>query len=92
MGIVSSMFLSCQKASFLISKKQETKLSFVEEIRLKAHLSMCTMCTNFKIQTDVLTQNLKKKGTELSSTKTPDLSSEKKEDLQQLIMNKLKEE
>lgn len=92
MGIVSSMFLSCQKASFLISKKQETKLSFVEEIRLKAHLSMCTMCTNFKIQTDVLTQNLKKKGTDLSSNKTQDLSSEKKEDLQQLIMNKLKEE
>lgn len=90
MGIVTKILLSCQNATFLVSKKQETKLSFIESIQLKAHLSLCDICSNFKIQTDALTLGLKKKGKIMESNKNDDLSDAKKADLQELIIENLK--
>ena len=81
--------LSCKNATFLVSKKQETKLSFVEEIQLKAHLSICDMCTNFKIQTDAITSSLKKRNNNIISQSSEELSDEKKETIQKIIISEM---
>lgn len=35
---------SCKQASFLMSKKLDTSLSFIESISLKIHLVLCKSC------------------------------------------------
>ncbi|MEY5048265.1 MAG: hypothetical protein RLZZ175_1624 [Bacteroidota bacterium] len=89
MGIVNKILLTCKKASFLVSKKQETKLSFLEHIQLKMHLSVCDMCTKFKIQTDQLSHFIKKHHQNLGENSATDLSDAKKNELQNIILNKL---
>ncbi len=89
MSIFNKIILSCQNATFLVSKKQETKLSFIEEIQLKAHLSICDMCTNFKIQTDALTTSFKKKNNTIVSQSSEELSDDKKETIQKIIISEL---
>jgi hypothetical protein len=48
------LFLSCKKASELIEKKIHFRLSFLEEIRLKIHKSMCDACTKYEKQSTFL--------------------------------------
>ncbi len=36
--------LSCNKATFLIEKELDNRLSFTERIQLKIHLSICKRC------------------------------------------------
>jgi hypothetical protein len=36
--------LSCEKATFLIEKELDNRLSFTERIQLKIHLSICKLC------------------------------------------------
>lgn len=43
--------ISCKKATYLISKKEENKISWLETIKLRAHLVICSMCRRFEIQT-----------------------------------------
>lgn len=49
--------ISCKQATFLISKKQETKLSLKEQLQLTLHLCICRMCKLFKIQTNFIVKN-----------------------------------
>lgn len=42
--------ISCKKATHLISKSMEEKLSFKEELSLKVHLFICEFCEQFKKQ------------------------------------------
>jgi hypothetical protein len=53
--------ISCREASFLISKKQETKLSIYENLQLAIHLFICDICKLFKKQTDFILQLLQQK-------------------------------
>ena len=57
--------LSCHQATFLVSKKQETKLTIRESIQLNVHLMMCDMCSLWKIQTDSLTEIIRKESGKL---------------------------
>ena len=41
----SKYFVSCKKATVLMSKSFEQKLSFGENIALMVHLTMCKTCT-----------------------------------------------
>lgn len=36
--------LSCEKATFLVEKELDKKLSLVEQFQLKIHLSICKFC------------------------------------------------
>jgi len=40
--------LSCDKATFLITKEQEGKISFIRKIQLELHLKACKFCSLFK--------------------------------------------
>jgi len=44
------LFLSCLKATELIEKKMQFKLSLVERLQLRVHKSMCDACTNYEKQ------------------------------------------
>lgn len=46
--------LSCTKATYLIEKQLHTKLSFIEQIQLRIHLSMCSYCSNYSKKAEFL--------------------------------------
>lgn len=51
--------ISCKKASFLVSKKEESKLSWFEKIMLQGHLTICSMCRRFEQQSGFIGKNAK---------------------------------
>ncbi|WP_336516979.1 hypothetical protein [Pollutibacter soli] len=50
---------SCKKATFLISKKEEGKLTSSEAIGLAWHLSVCSFCRSFERQTSFFSSKMK---------------------------------
>lgn len=53
------LLLSCAKATELIEKKMYFKLGFKEKIQLKAHKTMCSACTLYEKQSELLDKALK---------------------------------
>ena len=45
------MMISCKEATFLMGKKEEGRLSFIEKMKLSVHTSMCSLCRKFEKQT-----------------------------------------
>ena len=56
MGLFS---ISCKKATYLTSKKEEGKLKWVEKIQLSSHLAICSICRLFEQQTQQITHEVK---------------------------------
>ena len=50
--------LSCKKASALIDKKVEVKLSWKENMQLTIHKSMCDACTAYEKQSKLIDKAL----------------------------------
>jgi hypothetical protein len=46
--------MNCHSVTRLLSEAQERKLTLQEKIPLKMHLVMCTACTNFEHQMQLL--------------------------------------
>ena len=47
-NIIHKMVFTCEKATFLIEKKASAEpISFLEDIRLKAHLAICKWCNAY---------------------------------------------
>jgi hypothetical protein len=46
--------LSCKQAAELMSQEQDRRLGLVERIGLRLHLLVCTGCSNYRRQMDVL--------------------------------------
>ena len=44
------LFLSCLKATILIEKKMQFRLSVIEKLQLGVHKSMCSACSNYEKQ------------------------------------------
>lgn len=76
--------ISCKEASFIISKKQETKISFTENLKLRLHILYCKTCTLFLKQTNFILLQLKKK-----NNRTYKLSSETKDKMQRQLDNEI---
>jgi hypothetical protein len=51
--------ITCKKATYLISKKEENRLSIVEWTRLQFHLAICSFCKQFQKQTTIIGKNAK---------------------------------
>ncbi len=45
------LMINCKEATFLMSKKEEGKLSLIEKFKLSIHTRMCTICKKFEQQT-----------------------------------------
>jgi predicted anti-sigma-YlaC factor YlaD len=43
--------ISCKQATYLVSKKEENKLTWLEKIKLRGHMSICSICRYFEEQT-----------------------------------------
>jgi hypothetical protein len=39
--------LNCHEATFLMSQRQERKLSLTERMKVRLHVTMCRGCSNF---------------------------------------------
>lgn len=46
--------LSCKKATELIEKRLVTKLSSIEKIQLKMHTAVCSQCSTYEKQSDII--------------------------------------
>lgn len=83
---MDAIMLSCEDATYLITKSEMTKVGCVKRMQLKMHLAGCELCRRFKIQSDFIDQNLDN----LESLKLnnqnfkKELPEEKKEELQKL--------
>ncbi len=55
----NSVIISCKKATYLISKQQETKISFADKIRLNFHTLICDVCSQYKAQTTYFLNKIK---------------------------------
>lgn len=50
---------SCKKATYLVSKKEENKLTWLEKIKLNGHLAICSVCRRFEQQSGFIGNNAK---------------------------------
>ena len=82
--LMQLLFLSCLKATELIEKKMNFKLSRKESIRLRAHKMVCDACSNYEKQSRLL-----EKGIAESHAST--FSETDLEQLKQMIHSKLEE-
>lgn len=78
---MGKIWLTCKKATFLMSKKEEGKLTFTEMVQLKLHLLICSYCTRFLKQTKLM----KRRAPHLHEHLHVQLSPEKKEALQKML-------
>lgn len=56
--------ISCKKATELVSKSMDEKLSLKEEFELKLHLFICEFCEAFKNQVNLIRNAFKLAGKE----------------------------
>ncbi|GAB4123637.1 MAG: hypothetical protein OHK0045_03430 [Raineya sp.] len=59
-GLLHTLILTCKEATLLIEKREAGKISFVERIRLKAHLLMCEACRLYEKQSKIIEKVLRK--------------------------------
>jgi len=80
---------NCQKATFLIEKKQSDKITLKEQLELKYHLVGCTVCRLFEQQSELINSVVKKHFFE--QTKVFKLSKEAKRTMTKQIEDQLKD-
>ncbi|MFK5957387.1 MAG: hypothetical protein QM495_00795 [Lutibacter sp.] len=77
--IMNILMLSCKKATELIEKRLVTKLSAIEKIQLKMHTSVCSQCSTYEHQSDIIEKSIAK--IHQPTKKTLKLSTERKEQI-----------
>lgn len=83
---MDAIMLSCEEATYLITKSEMTKLGCIKRMQLKMHLAGCELCRRFKIQSEFIDQNLASlENLNLNNQAShKELPQEKKEELQKL--------
>lgn len=86
--LLNILFLSCFKATELIEKKLNFKLSIKERIQLKLHKSMCDACAVYEKQSEFMDRWIEatEKKDHIHHEKTADL-----QELKKIIVNRLSE-
>lgn len=49
--------ITCKKATYLVSKKEEHRLTLSEWAKLQLHLAICSYCKQFQKQTKIIGEN-----------------------------------
>lgn len=83
MGLMTTLLLSCRKASALLERKRSGHLSPADGIRLRMHLGICRFCKTYSMQSATLDRLLAQRGPTL-----PTLTSEP---LEAVILQRLDE-
>lgn len=71
--------LSCKKATELIEKRLVVKLTVVEKIQLKMHTAVCSNCSTYESQSDIIENCIAK--IHQPDNKPMKLSSKRKEQI-----------
>ncbi len=79
--------ITCLQATFLLSKKEEGRISLLERLQLRIHLSICAFCKLFAIQT----QYIGKHATHSHEHQSVAMSNEVKQNLAK-VMQQLQNE
>lgn len=58
MRIFNFILLDCKRATFLMSKQEEDKLSFLQAVQLRLHVGACSFCKRFQQQTKFFTSKV----------------------------------
>lgn len=53
------LMVNCKQATFLMAKKEEGKLSFMDRMKLSVHTSMCSICQLFEKQISKIAEESK---------------------------------
>jgi len=61
---MSVLNISCKKATYLVSKKEQGKINIFDRIALKVHFKICDLCKRFEEQTVFIVKNAKHQETE----------------------------
>lgn len=75
--------ITCKRASFLVSKKEEGKIGIIEQMQLQMHLSICSFCKLFEKQSWLIGSNAKN----LHIHKEEQLSDSRKQAIKNLMKN-----
>jgi hypothetical protein len=51
--------ISCKKATYLVSKKEQGRINLFDRLTLRIHLSICSLCKKFDQQTGFIVRNAK---------------------------------
>ena len=86
MDTKGKIMITCEEATFLISKRQQDNLSAPGKMRLNMHLMMCKYCRRFSLQVNLITKAIRrmKKRIDNQGFKMS-LTDEQKKRLQQKI-------
>jgi len=71
--------ISCKKATYLVSKKEEGKLNLIERIQLRSHMAICSLCRLFEEQSKLIAKHAKHMHNE------PTLSEDQKKKMEQAL-------
>lgn len=71
--------ISCKKATYLSSKKEEGKLNWIEKIQLRSHLAICSLCRLFEVQSQIIAHHTR------HTTCSDQLSEEAKKRMEQCL-------
>ncbi|NOR85973.1 MAG: hypothetical protein GQ527_00040 [Bacteroidales bacterium] len=85
---MDKIMLNCEEATYLITKSEVSKIGCVKRIQLKMHLTGCSLCRRFKVQSELIDQSLKtleEIQMKQDHHHTHHLPKEKKEELQSII-------
>ena len=56
---MSLLNISCKKATYLISKKEQGHINLFDRFTLRIHLSICSLCKRFEQQTGLIIKHAK---------------------------------
>lgn len=76
-----AIWLSCEQATFLMSKKEERTLAFKEKLQLGLHLRICDFCSRFQKQVRFFTGQAAKAHEHSGAL----LREEKKEEIREMM-------
>ncbi len=84
---MDAVMLSCEQATFLITKSEFEKVGCIKRMQLKMHLAGCELCRRFKIQSELIDQSLKTlEDLKLKPHTSYDhLSDKKKKELEEIL-------
>lgn len=77
--MMNILMLSCKKATELVEKRLVTKLTSAEKIQLKMHTAVCSQCSTYENQSEIIEKSLAQ--IHQPNKEPMKLSSEKKEQI-----------
>ncbi|MCU0439965.1 MAG: hypothetical protein MUC49_18930 [Raineya sp.] len=76
-GLAAKILLTCKKATELVEKKQNKRISFVENIQLKLHIWICKACAIYEKQSKIIQSFLHKISSNQATQKLSEESKKK---------------